>query len=422
MAKKLLSQAELDSVAGMPSRLAAEKLGVGKSTVNDARNAARDNGGRLPAPDGVVEVSGKVPTTKAEIDAELIARGWSPDEYTFHYGFSIFDQGDQVKHALKGTAVPKKGVAEVTVAETVDPFAVLAELRALPYERYVAPRGKAGGVEEESFCLSINDLQLGQSFNGGSAFTIAQFHLFVELAVKRIAELRLLGRNLTTLTIVFGGDLVEGCTIYPNMAYSLDMDRKTQIEGVIALGLYALDTLAPLFEHVKVLACKGNHGEHRINGNYTTLYDNDDTHTVDMMRLALSRDPNMAHIEWVIAGTEAAVAINVFDWVLATTHGDIYAKHVGGATIDRKAQQWYKNMAASGGRFGLVGRADVLIGHHFHHDKMSNWGKCYWRQTPSQDRGSEYFEQSTGEYSEPGMLTWVMSESVRYKDEQVLRR
>ena len=300
----------------------------------------------------------------------------------------------------------------------LDPVAILAELRdgrtAPPVS--IMPTGDAS-----TFCLSINDLQLGQAFNGGSALTIAEFYRNVERARLRIIELRAIGRQLDTLVIVGGGDLGEGCVIYPNQSFSLDLNRKQQSEGVIALLLHAFDTLAPMFKRVIVLAARGNHGENRIGGKLTTLDDNDDTHAFEMAKLALTRDPSMQHIEWTIAESEAGVAVKVYDWVLATTHGDVYAKGVAGATIDKKAHSWMKNMALGRERFGLLGQANVLVGHHFHHDRMSDWGSCLFRQTPSQDRGSLYFEQATGEYSAPGMLTWVMTPDCRWKDESVLR-
>jgi len=222
--------------------------------------------------------------------------------------------------------------------------------------------------------------------------------------------------------IIGGGDIVEGCVIYPNQAFSLDLNRKQQIECAISLILHAIDNLGPLFERVRILAARGNHGENRINGKYTTLDDNDDTLVFRMAKLALDRDPVFKDkIEWVIAESEAGVWMEVNGWVLATTHGDVYAKGVAGATIDKKAHTWMKNMAISRRRFGRLGEADVLITHHFHHDKMSDWGDCFWRQTPSQDNGSLYFEQATGEYSAPGMLTFVMTDSERYVDERVLR-
>lgn len=418
-----LTQADLDAVAGMPSRMAAEILGCGKSTVNKARELARQNGGRLPADDGTtsaVVTGSAVPQNAEEVEQLLSAMGIDRERHSVSLGFSVFDQGDATKRALRVTTKDKPvDVAEVR--ESIDPIAVLNALRLASDGQQGSPLPVVETWEESAFVLSINDIQLGQSYNGGSKATIEQFYRLIAGAKDRIKELHNMGRNFTKLVIIGGGDLVEGCVIYGNQAFSLDMDRKQQVEGVVALLLHALDTLAPMFDRVIVLASKGNHGEHRIDGKYTTLSDNDDTHVWEMAKLALSRDETMQHIEWTIAESEAGVAVRVFDWVLATTHGDIYAKGVQGATIDKKAHNWMKNMALGRERFGLLGQADVLITHHFHHNKMSDWGSCLWRQTPSQDRGSPYFEQATGEYSDPGMLTFVMTESNRYQDEHVVR-
>jgi len=135
----------------------------------------------------------------------------------------------------------------------------------------------------------------------------------------------------------------------------------------------------------------------------------------------LARDPKMQHINWTIAVDEAAVWVDVFGWVLATTHGDIYAKGVSGATTERKAHAWFKNMASAFRRFGDLARADVLVTHHFHHEESCDWGDTLWKQTSSQDRGSPEFTQATGQYSVPSMLSWVMTPKSRWSDEQVLR-
>lgn len=300
----------------------------------------------------------------------------------------------------------------------VDPIAILAELRAA---RESSPITTDWNGQDSAFVLSINDIQLGQSYNGGSPATIANFYRYVHLAQERILDLRRLGRRLEKLVVICGGDLIEGCVIYGNQSFSLDLDRKQQIEGVVGLLLHALDTLAPMFQSVDVLAIAGNHGQHRIGGKLTALGDNDDTHSVEMVKLALARDPNMQHINWHIAVEQAAMAIKVHGWVLMTTHGDVFAKGVPGATTERKAHAWLKNMAASRKHFGNIGDADLCISHHFHHDEMADWGDTLWRQTTSQDRGSPGFSQATGTYSEPGMLTGVMMPGHRWRDEEVLR-
>jgi hypothetical protein len=95
----------------------------------------------------------------------------------------------------------------------------------------------------------------------------------------------------------------------------------------------------------------------------------------------------------------------------------VYAKGVAGATIGKKAQAWFKNMAM---KRDPIAQADVLITHHYHHEQTCDWGSTLWKQTRSQDRGSLYFEQSTGEYSVPGMLSWVMTPDTRWQDEMYL--
>lgn len=345
------------------------------------------------------------------------SKGQNPDEVTFTWGWTSNPAGGFWN---KLNNVRPIAGADVDILSGVDPIGILATLRAQT-PLTVGPFTLEQDAETSAFALSINDIQLGQSYNGGSVATIANFYRFIELARTRILELRRINRRLEGLVVVVGGDLGEGCVIYTNQAFNLDLDRKQQNEGIIALLLHAIDTLAPMFEWVKVLACKGNHGEHRINGKMTTLGDNDDTHAVEMAKLALSRDPNMQHISWTIAEDEAAVAVDVHGWTLVTTHGDVYAKGVSGVTTERKAHSWMKNMAASRKRFGAIADADVLVTHHFHHEESKDWGDTLWKQTPSQDRGSPGFSQATGTYSEPGMLTWVMTPDSRWKDEAVLR-
>jgi len=423
---------DLDSE--LSSRAIAQMHGIkSKSTVNEYRAKRRAQIAAMPAEASkpalnrdTIEDSTDGPRVLTAIRDRCLnlddARAWirssgdNPDDYTLSiksiaYGVDMFSN--------KMSATPKHKGEQAPIGYDLDPVGVLATLRAArPITDgtfTLTPNG-----DDSAFCLSINDVQLGQSYNGGSAATIANFYRFIELAKERILELRLISRKLEGLVVVVGGDLGEGCVIYPNQSFSLDLDRKQQIEGIVGLLLHAIDTLAPMFEWVKVLACKGNHGEHRINGKMTTLGDNDDTHAVEMAKLALSRDPNMQHIEWVIAEEEAAVWVEVHGWTLVTTHGDVFAKGVSGTTTERKAHAWFKNMAAAVRRFGRVGQADVLITHHFHHDERKDWGDTLWRQTPSQDRGSPGFSQASGTYSEPGMLTWVMTPTSRYKDEAIL--
>lgn len=355
------------------------------------------------------------PVTMADAREWLRADGDNPDDFNISirsiaYGKDMFSN--------KMSAWPKANKRPTDNTEDladIDPVEILRNIR-----NGVEPAKSDPhlGYDEGAFVLSLNDTQLGKSEGGGSVGTLERVASYVDMAAKRIDELRLIGRKLDTLVIIGGGDIVEGCTIFPNQSFTLDLDRRGQMNAAVTMILDTIDYLAPKFSRVIVLAARGNHGENRINGHKTTLYDNDDTLVFEMAKRATERDQALSHVEYIIAESEAGVYVDVVGWRLATTHGDVYAKGVPGTTNDKKAQSWVKNMAMAR---DPLGQADVLITHHFHHDKLSDWGACLWRQTPALDGGSEYFRQATGEYSLPGMLTFVMTPQSRYSDEAVLR-
>lgn len=357
------------------------------------------------------------PVTLQDARDWITSSGDNPDDFNFSIRAIAYGK-DQFSNKLSAWPKPKKQIAaEIELVDAlpdIDPVSILGALRKYPVWEDPTQDTLGDGV----FVFSLNDTQFGKGEGGGTPATLARLEKSIDLAVKRITELRGMGRQIGTLVIIGGGDIVEGCTIYPNQSFSLDLDRRGQINTAVTAILNLIDRLAGYFTDVIVLAARGNHGENRINGNRTTLYDNDDTLVFEMAKYATDRDPTLSHVKYIIAESEAGVYVDVAGWRLATTHGDVYGKGVTGATQDKKAQAWYKNMSMARNPLGL---ADVLITHHFHHDKMSDWGSCLWRQTPALDGGSLWFEQTTGEYSQPGVLTFVMTPGSRYSDEAVLR-
>jgi len=355
------------------------------------------------------------PVTMADAREWLKADGDDPDDFNISirsiaYGKDMFSN--------KMSAWPKTTKRPLEASEDlldIDPAEILRNIRNGVEPEKFDPQL---GFNEGAFVLSLNDTQLGKSEGGGSVGTLERVAKYVDLAAKRIDELRLIGRKLDTLVVIGGGDIVEGCTIFPNQSFTLDLDRRGQINAAVTMILDTIDYLAPKFSRVVVLAARGNHGENRIGGHKTTLYDNDDTLVFEMAKRATERDQALSHVEYIIAESEAGVYADVVGWRLATTHGDVYGKGVAGATQDKKAHTWIKSMSM--GRDPL-GMADVLIGHHFHHYRSADWGACLFVQTPALDGGSEYFRQSTGEYSEPGMLTFVMTTENRYQDQEIIR-
>lgn len=290
----------------------------------------------------------------------------------------------------------------------VDAAALLRSLR---------PRrqAKAAFTGDTSLVISWNDWQTGKLAGGGTPALAERLDGCFDAVHERARELRRIGRNLGQLVIIGGGDMIEGCTIFPNQPFEIDTDRRGQIRNTVTLGLEGLDRLAPLFERVLVLVVGGNHGEHRINGNRTSRHDNDDCAVFEHMAVAAARDSRLGHVDFVIAQDEPAKTADVNGWIIGTTHGHVFGRNVTG--VEQRAWNWYRNQAA--GR-QPAGDCDVLVTHHYHHFASRDWGACLWAQTPALDGGSPFFTDFSGQSSDPGMLSFVVSAEKRFVDPQIL--
>ncbi len=298
-------------------------------------------------------------------------------------------------------------------ATSIDPVELIKQLgfKSKP-QKTINDNGR-----ESSWVLDWADWQVNKKEGGGAAGFIQRFDSAMESALVRIEELRSTGRKLDELVIFGGGDIVEGCVIYPQQSFHIDGHRRDQIRLAVATILKGLYTLAPHFKTVRVVVVPGNHGENRINGNRTAIGDNDDLLVFEMAQVGLKNDPNMQHVSFEIAEDEVSMVTEVRGWKYGVTHGDVYGKS-GGSGIRNKVFNWVRTMAANRHPVGLV---DVLVTHHYHHDALEDWGSMLWVQNPTMDGGSHYYKEATGHYAKHGMNSWVVTTEERFQDKQVLR-
>ena len=313
------------------------------------------------------------------------------------------------KHSYSFGLVKKK---EKTIHFDVDAVKLMKEIEV---KKASIPKVKDG--EKSVFCLDWADWQFAKLEGGGSAGLIERLQSAFDSAEQRIADLRKIGRQLDELVIFGGGDMIEGCVIYPNQSYEIDDHRRGQIKNTVAMIIKGIKQLAPHFSTVRVAVVPGNHGEHRIAGNRTTIGDNDDLLVFEMAQVGIESDPKFSHVSFEIADREISMTTKVLNWTYGLTHGDVYGK-TGGAGIRNKVFNWYKTMA---GNRHPIGQSDVLLTHHFHHDALEDWGATLWVQNPTMDGGSHYFKEATGHDTKPGMNSWVVTEQERFQDKQILR-
>lgn len=422
-----ISEAMKHDLTQLSSRaFAAKYTNIGKTTVNKHKNKCMTNTvieTELPEVIWAGE-TGEIRTgnLSSELDRnspEDILRmfGHDPDEVEIttvlwekHRQYWSRDLEQMLwKHSYSFGVARKK----TTNNENIDAIGLIKELgiQSVPQKPF------AGTGTKSTWVLDWADWQVHKAEGGGAQGFIERFDSAMQSALLRVAELRSIGRNLEELVIIGGGDIVEGCVIYPQQSFHIDGHRRDQVKLAVATILKGLYTLAPHFKTVRVMAVPGNHGEHRINGNRTAIGDNDDLLVFEMAQVGIQNDPNMKHVSFEIAENEISMTTDILGWKYGATHGDVYGRS-GGSGIRNKVFNWVRTMAANRHPVGLV---DVLVTHHYHHDALEDWGSMLWVQNPTMDGGSHYYKEATGHYAKWGMNSWVVTQSERFQDKQILR-
>lgn len=304
---------------------------------------------------------------------------------------------------------------QVVPGDGASSYAMVRDLLAdLKRTDHTKRSGKFHG--DATFQTAINDTQYGKAVStGGTPELLERMDRFYDLAIERAEDLGT--RNIGQLVVPLLGDLIEGCSIYPNQSWSIDCDMRDQIKGVSLLILDYLDRIAPKFQSVVVPCAPGNHGENRVGGKRVQRHDNFDQLVAEQVAMAAERDPALQHVKFVIANHEPYVTLDVQGHVYAYTHGSVYGKGRGN-TPEQKAFNWYANQAAG---HRPVGDATTLVAAHYHHEVIKNYGNLLFMQAPAMDGGSPEFSDYSGQDAAPGMLTWVTTKVQKMRDWEVLR-
>jgi len=280
------------------------------------------------------------------------------------------------------------------------------------------PNAKPKVFGEGALCVVLSDWQIAKPDGDGLRGTIARILKSIDDVEVRIKELRKLGRPINELIVLWTGDSIEGCVgHYAQQTFGVELDRRDQIKVARRLLRDALIRWSKYFPSVRVVAVAGNHGENRNSSgkSYTTLNDNDDLAIVEQVSEIFEANPEtFGHVKFAIPTDKLSITIEVAGWVLGITHGHV-AKMSG--TVEQKIKRWLERQAL--GR-QYIGGSDVLVSGHYHHFRSADWGGCLWLQAPAMDGGSEWWEQMTGESSEPGVLTFCMYPEKRVADLEIL--
>jgi predicted phosphodiesterase len=263
----------------------------------------------------------------------------------------------------------------------------------------------------------LADWQIGKADHGGVEGTIERIIDARDSVIQRVKDLRKIGREVSSLNVLWTGDSIEGCLgHYPSQTFSVELDRRDQVKVTRRLLTDSLQAWSKHFGEITVAAVAGNHGENRNGGKgFTGVQDNDDLAIVEQVAEILAANPEaFGHVRFALARDALTLTVPAANWIVGITHGHIASR---GSNAEAKLQRWWEGQAA--GR-QPIGDADILVTGHYHHLRVSDWGGCVWLQAPAMEGGSEWWRVSTGQLSQIGMLTFVTTETERVTDIAIL--
>ncbi len=415
-----ITQEQLDKVAGLSSQDAAIQLGVGKTTVTDARRIARDNGGRLPynyttpepergRAEGEFFREDKtgdesVFTTQVFEDigpADILAKfGRDPKKYRItgvlsesHWGSD--DSGWKHSYKFRTELITDD---ELTIEDLPLLF---SEVRAGEV-RPVATRPTSGRANVVVWA----DPQTGKRDSRGGTPELIE-----RMAGAKAALVRWLDAHpAPEAAFLSVGDEVESFENVPSQQFLNDLSFPQQLDLELTFELDFIRVLAAEHEDVLVAGTSSNHCAWR-KGKDILGKPSDDygLYLKRTLEKAMRLNSSFDHVTFVYPDDwDETNAVTVAGTKIAMAHGH----QVNGPN---NIVDWWKKQA-----FGRQASADadILLTGHFHHFRMEevNAGKDglekprFWIQAPTMDNGSSWVRNKWGNDSSPGLLVFQVDE------------
>lgn len=400
----------LASVTKLSAAKAAEKLGVSKTGITEARqrfNMPRDKVDSPPktgptlgksssidqSSDGslIVVTTDTVAQTKDDVHERMRNRGFAPEDYAFTYGFSEWEaqtpDGIQTLYSARASATERKGSIKESV--TADDLIALID-------SYEPIRGEGADIAPSgTFVFCFADPQIGKTdINGDSADTVARFQASLDHACAILDE--------NPATEIIWADLGDGIENFCNTSSQRQTNDLNLVEQVRVLRRLQLQGILRLLEYAPVIhvSVPSNHSQNRVTFQSPSSTAHDDWGLEVQKQLADVFDgrdlPNPVsfvapepHLESVSIFTEDSTEVGF-------VHGHR-------ANSQNALDAWWAGQALGN---QPTATAQILLVGHFHNWSLKSLGDHRLLiVTPSLDNGSSWFTVSRGHVATAGVLT-----------------
>lgn len=257
-----------------------------------------------------------------------------------------------------------------------------------------------------TFFEGFADWQLGKE---GTADTTQRVLDMFEATVKRVKDLRRIGRNVTSLALWNMGDPNESCEgNYASQLFTVELTRRQQLNLALDLWATGVRALAPMFDDVEFGSVLCNHGEwtrSATTGGKPSTSDSDNIggYLADTLQKLLAGRPDFDHVRFTIPQAEMTMTTVMSGVPVAIAHG--HKAPTGSA----KELEWLRGQSLRLLRERGV-EPRLWFTAHRHHYEIKDYGPWTRIQMPSLDHGSKWFEDIAGMWSTPGTFTCLVGQ------------
>lgn len=238
------------------------------------------------------------------------------------------------------------------------------------------------------------DPQVGKTGSGGGTpETLARVHSCLAQVVDHAKR-----HNYDEIVFADLGDPVENACNVTAQAQTNDLSLTDQVRTVRRLFMEAIRQLAPLAPRLTYVAVPSNHGAVR-----TGIGDKNRANAPDDDYGLLIQDS--IEDAFSLLPTHNITFKRPKKWEESVVHNGVGFTHGHLAKTVKNMAQWFKNQAA--GKRSDLHEARILAYGHFHSLRLEETADAVLLVgAPALDNGSDWFTNSTGDRSNPGMLVF----------------
>lgn len=264
----------------------------------------------------------------------------------------------------------------------------------------------------QSYMIMVADPQLGKP---GTQEAVEHWKNGILGHYSRIRNLIEAGFTFDKVALAFMGDEHEGAVgNYASQPYEIELNYSEQIELDYDMRCWSINQLLSLGLPIDIAAVPSNHGEHTrfgSNKSLTSIYDNSSTMVASLVKKTFETTNAASLLSWDIATDRQDANLELSGVKVNFTHGHV-SNGSGSKTGGVSSKSAIERQIL--GRTQELADTSIYVTAHYHHfNVIEDRGRTFFGCPALEaEKSSQWFYDSAGVWSKPGMLGMVVGESL----------